>query len=55
MRTVPYAPFMQQLFQTRPLPVGSRGLMIAVAVALFVIVEIENAVIRRWGQLQSCS
>ncbi|CAM4121610.1 HAD-IC family P-type ATPase [Kerstersia similis] len=43
-----YAPFMQRWFQTAALTAGQAAAVLAVGVALFVLLEIEKAVARRW-------
>jgi magnesium-transporting ATPase (P-type) len=42
-----YAPFMQTLFETRPLTISQGLLTVAVAIAVFAIIEIEKASRRR--------
>lgn len=43
-----YAPFMQRWFQTAPLTAGQAAAVLAVGAALFVLLEIEKALARRW-------
>jgi len=45
-----YAPFMQTLFETRPLTISQGLLTVAVAIAVFAIIEIEKA---SWRRLRS--
>jgi calcium-translocating P-type ATPase len=44
-----YLPVMQQLFQTRPLPASDWLVMAGIAVVLFLLVEIEKALLRWRG------
>jgi magnesium-transporting ATPase (P-type) len=46
-----YAPFMQALFQTRPLTIAQSLLVIAVGVAAFAIIELEKAIHHRLGRV----
>ncbi len=45
-----YAPFMNELFDTRPLTVPEGALAVAAALAVFAIVEAEKAIRRRLGR-----
>lgn len=45
-----YAPFMQWLFQSRPLSAGQWSMSIAVALTIFVLVEAEKLLLRRLGR-----
>src|SRR5690606_3963038 len=44
-----YAPFMQQLFRSTPLPPSSWAMILAMGAGLFLLVETEKAVLRRRG------
>jgi magnesium-transporting ATPase (P-type) len=43
-----YAPFMERFFETRPITVAEGWPAIAAGIAVFVILEIEKAIRRRW-------
>jgi magnesium-transporting ATPase (P-type) len=43
-----YAPFMQVLFDTRPLAPATGVAIVAVGVAVLVVLEVEKAAVRRW-------
>lgn len=42
-----YAPFMQAIFDTRPLSLADGALIVAVGVGLMLLLEVEKAVMRR--------
>ena len=46
-----YVPFMNELFATRPVPLGPGVMIILVGVVLFFILELEKRVQRRYGDL----
>ena len=46
-----YAPFMQQLFASRPLPLAIGVQIVTVGVAVLVILEVEKGLLRRTGKL----
>ena len=48
-----YAPFMQTLFRTEALPLATGTVIVAVGVALLVVLEVEKAVLRRFGALRA--
>ncbi len=48
-----YAPFMQTLFRTEALPLATGTAIVAVGVALLVVLEVEKAVLRRFGALRA--
>jgi magnesium-transporting ATPase (P-type) len=47
-----YAPFMQALFDSRPLTLGDGFLIIAVGILLMILLELEKAMMRRLGWFQ---
>jgi magnesium-transporting ATPase (P-type) len=47
-----YAPFLQRLFETRPIPVVDGMLIVAIGAAMMAICEIEKVVMRRTGLLR---
>lgn len=44
-----YAPFMQAVFQTRALDLNSWAVIGALACALFLVIELEKALLRWFG------
>jgi hypothetical protein len=44
-----YAPFMQAVFQTRALSLSSWAVIGALACALFLVIELEKALLRWFG------
>jgi magnesium-transporting ATPase (P-type) len=48
-----YAPFMQLLFRSAPLPVAAGAQIVGVGVLLLVVLELEKALLRRFGALRS--
>jgi hypothetical protein len=44
-----YAPVMQTLFQTRPVPLFEGLMIVAGGVALLIVLEVEKALLRRLG------
>ena len=44
-----YAPFMHELFETRPVPVVDGAIVVAAGVLLMLVLEAEKSVLRRVG------
>ena len=44
-----YAPFMNAIFGSRPLTLGDGALILAIGVAIMVVLEVEKALMRRFG------
>jgi hypothetical protein len=44
-----YAPFMQLWFDSRPLSGADGALIVAIGAAAMVLLEVEKALLRRWG------
>ena len=50
-----YVPFMERFFDTRPVDFVHGVEIIALAMALFMILELEKLVLRKWRRKHDCS
>ena len=50
--TFTYAPFMHELFETRPVQIADGIVIIAAGILLMLVLEVEKIVLRRFGAFQ---